>query len=217
MSETIPITLDGERYSCRILEHMRVKWSNERTNMVPSPATTHKLNRQLLEQNAEELIAQWSREISVTCGRRDQAWERILLLDRCNRWLRPIGASEEDFARLGLHELIDSTRWLPFLRTPLTYLGYRVGKTGLSELKRREILEKAVKESLPNVGDPEYMMSWGMAGTCTRVEAIIQRLISNARTEQARVRDVTAAIRDWEADISWLRAKFSNILESKQS
>lgn len=94
--------------------------------------------------------------------------------------------------------------------SPLTRLGYRVGKArGLPVAERQEILRRALNDFLPNVRSSEYVASWGGPGTtlryqriCSHLRLLIERSEGNPRMRQA--------VREWNSDLEWLGRTFSH-------
>lgn len=113
IAEDIFVVLDGQRY-----RWSNGLWTNVRTNMVPTVVVENDLNRQLLDQNGAAWLSDW--------GQND--------LLRFYNLLRSLGAGEKDFIKLGIGYLIEPEEAENIKpRSPLHAMGYRVGKTGLSE------------------------------------------------------------------------------------
>jgi hypothetical protein len=124
-----------------------------------------------------------------------------------------MGATDEEILTIGLRDVLDglhrgASRGLLDLKgvpkeSPLRKLGYRVGKDGEPTTKRREILRKAFEGPLPNVGNAQYMATWGDPKTWkreTRIWANIRQYCANENKKQNGSKD---AIKDWEEDLEW--------------
>lgn len=93
-------------------------------------------------------------------------------------------------------------------RSPLTVLGYRVGKDGLGYSERRRILQSAFRGPLPQVGSLSYMAKWGEPDTPERLKEIADRLALNCRINKKRANPSLQAISEWEDDLDWLKDSF---------
>ncbi|OAN77248.1 hypothetical protein A8B81_15775 [Sulfitobacter pontiacus] len=89
--------------------------------------------------------------------------------------------------------------------SPLTYYGYRVGKTrGLRETERYEVIRYVLRARL---GDPlakGYQRSWGRPLSRQRRSAICGHLDKLAAQRASR-RNYEIAVAHWEADSAWTR------------
>ena len=93
-------------------------------------------------------------------------------------------------------------------QSPLHAMGYQVGaKRGLSEPRRRTILEMAYQGRIPPTGNHGYMMEWGPPGTPKRLWRIAHHLASLVRLQSSKVA-MWHAVSDWRGDLEWLREKF---------
>lgn len=92
----------------------------------------------------------------------------------------------------------------------LKYMGYEVGKTkGLADNSRREILNAVFGAVLPPVNSPGYIKKWGLPGTASRLERLANELARFARNgKRNRTADYSAAVADWEADLSYLYRRY---------
>ena len=91
----------------------------------------------------------------------------------------------------------------------LGYLGYKVGKTGLSSEERIRILKKAFTNQLPTELPSEYREEWGEPNSSRRLLKIANCIASFCRNNKKRNnRNYVTAIFDWEADLKWLKAQY---------
>jgi hypothetical protein len=91
----------------------------------------------------------------------------------------------------------------------LGYLGYKVGRSGLSSIKRIRILEKAFTNQLPSELPLVYRDEWGNPNSSQRLLKIANSIASfcrNAKNRNNRSYDI--AIYDWEADLDWLKNEY---------
>jgi hypothetical protein len=91
--------------------------------------------------------------------------------------------------------------------SPLAILGYRVGASGVSAMSRRNMLQQAFSEPLPNVGGPDYMEQWGRPRSGQRLRRIAEQLLNNVMTHRNRPSHVDA-VEDWQEDLRWLKETF---------
>lgn len=85
----------------------------------------------------------------------------------------------------------------------LRHYGYKVGKSGLTEIGRQNRLKSLLCDHLPLVGSPAYVAEWGAPRSMRRyrkLHRVIQVLISSNRHFDNR----EDAIGDWEADLRYL-------------
>lgn len=89
----------------------------------------------------------------------------------------------------------------------LSFLGYHVGQNGVRADDRRAILDSTYKGSLPNVNSAEYMASWEAPGSADRLRKLAESLAAFCRNQKRR--DPSAvAVREWEADLEYLRHEY---------
>lgn len=90
--------------------------------------------------------------------------------------------------------------------SPLTFYGYRVGKTrGLRVSERREIIRYVLRARLNDPLSPSYQLSWGAPLSGTRKNAIISHIKKLAAQRGTR-RGYEVAVADWIEDSSWASA-----------
>ena len=88
-------------------------------------------------------------------------------------------------------------------------MGYCVGQNGVSEAQRREILDFAYKQILPNVNSVEYIDEWGDPITWPRLSKIAESIASFVRSAKRRdLASMSVAIDEWESDLDYLRKKY---------
>lgn len=94
--------------------------------------------------------------------------------------------------------------------SPLTYLGYRVGKTnGLRPDARRKRLKVCFTIELPNLLPAKYRR-WGRPATYQRYASIFNHLVMLANQRRGRS-NYEFAVSDWEADAKWMEAEFDQL------
>jgi hypothetical protein len=92
-------------------------------------------------------------------------------------------------------------------RSPLAYVGYRVGKSGgLPEWDRRRRLGVCFRIAIPDELSAKYS-SWGPAASVTRLQAIIGHVEMLADMRRYR-RNYEVAVSDWDDDAAWMRKEF---------
>jgi hypothetical protein len=91
----------------------------------------------------------------------------------------------------------------------LSFMGYRVGYEGVKHSNRRDILDYVFCETLPRVVSTEYMQEWGEPRTAKRLRKLANCLATFCRRAKKRpLADMSSAILDWEADLSYLKSKY---------
>lgn len=92
----------------------------------------------------------------------------------------------------------------------LSYLGYHVGQSSrLTAEQRVHLLSQVYRMHLPPLNSRLYMQQWGAAQTSQRLRKIAETLAALARNaKRRRSVDFAVAIRDWEADLAYLRRSF---------
>ncbi len=91
----------------------------------------------------------------------------------------------------------------------LRYMGYHVGRTqGLAADDRRRILRQAFTSELPYVKDQDHMAEWGGVKTAARLSKLANSLATFCRNRRNQQAPSDHAIRDWEADLGWLKRTF---------
>ena len=94
--------------------------------------------------------------------------------------------------------------------SPLSYLGYRVGKTkGLSADARRSRLKVWLSMDIPAILPAKYRR-WGRPITYQRYASIYNHLLMLANQRRGRSSH-QFAVADWEADVRWLQVEFEQL------
>jgi hypothetical protein len=88
-------------------------------------------------------------------------------------------------------------------------MGYSVGRNGLNEIKRRNILLRTYTTNLPNNFSEDYLRQWGKPNSPERLLKMANTIAAFARNAKKR-RNPTHkyAIKDWESDLNWLKEQF---------
>ncbi len=95
-------------------------------------------------------------------------------------------------------------------RSPLAYVGYRVGKTrGLASRERQRRLDVCFRIEIPADLDPKYQ-GWGAPATYQRFRSIEKHLkmLADMRSGRSNQR---FAVADWEADRSWFQCEYREL------
>ena len=100
-------------------------------------------------------------------------------------------------------------------RSPLAYVGYRVGKTrGLIDHERRKRLDVCFRIEIPPDLDAKYQ-GWGAPATYRRFRSIDKHLkmLADMRGSRSNQR---FAVADWKADRTWFRAEYRSLADRLQ-
>lgn len=95
-------------------------------------------------------------------------------------------------------------------RSPLAYVGYRVGKTrGLVSHDRQRRLDVCFRIEIPSDLDPKYQ-GWGAPATFQRFQSIEKHLkmLADMRGGRSSQR---VAVADWEADRTWFQDEYREL------
>lgn len=95
-------------------------------------------------------------------------------------------------------------------RSPLAYVGYRVGKTrGLVSRERQSRLDVCFRVEIPSDLDPKYQ-GWGAPATYQRFRSIEKHLkmLADMRSGRSNQR---FAVADWEADRTWFQREYREL------
>ncbi|WP_417733408.1 hypothetical protein [Roseovarius sp.] len=95
-------------------------------------------------------------------------------------------------------------------RSPLAYVGYRVGKTrGLVSRERQRRLDVCFRIEIPFDLDPKYQ-GWGAPATYQRFRSIEKHLkmLADMRSGRSNQR---FAVADWEADRAWFQGEYREL------
>ena len=93
----------------------------------------------------------------------------------------------------------------------LKALGYSVGKKGLPESHRREILTMAITKGVPAIHDDQWRTRFGMPGSRVRLEAIVGELEHFARMASSSP-SKSVAVSHWTSDAEWLKREKHNLI-----
>ena len=95
-------------------------------------------------------------------------------------------------------------------QSPLHAMGYSVGKKGISQRRRRLILQSTYSGALPLVESREYMYEWGEPNSGKRLRRIAQQLASNVQMfgRRENAHSYQQAIDDWCDDLEWLKVNY---------
>lgn len=95
-------------------------------------------------------------------------------------------------------------------RSPLAYVGYRVGKTrGLASRERQRRLDVCFRIEIPSDLDPKYQ-GWGAPATYQRFRSIEKHLkmLADMRSGRSNQR---FAVADWEEDRAWFLGEYREL------
>lgn len=95
-------------------------------------------------------------------------------------------------------------------RSPLAYVGYRVGKTrGLVSRERQRRLDVCFRVEIPTELDPKYR-AWGAPATYQRFRSMERHLKMLADMRRGRSNQ-RFAVADWEADRTWFLGEYREL------
>lgn len=97
-------------------------------------------------------------------------------------------------------------------RSPLAYVGYRVGKTrGLPSKERHSRLDVCFRIEIPSDLDPKYR-NWGSPASYQRFLSIERHLkmLADMRRDRANQR---FAVADWDADRAWFLKEYKQLAD----
>ncbi|BAU12050.1 hypothetical protein LEP3755_25780 [Leptolyngbya sp. NIES-3755] len=84
--------------------------------------------------------------------------------------------------------------------------GYKVGKDGLPESERREILDKVFLLPLLQIDNSAYSSEWGEPKSEKRLKKLAESIAAFTRNAKRRTTgDFSIAIQDWEDDLEYLK------------
>ncbi len=94
--------------------------------------------------------------------------------------------------------------------SPIYSMGYVVGITnGIPFKKRTKILEEALDDDIPWVGDDEYMEEWGKPRSRRRLWRTVHHLAWLIRSRKSNP-TMSYAVRDWKNDLDWLGENYGD-------
>ena len=98
--------------------------------------------------------------------------------------------------------------------SPLTYYGYRVGKTrGLTLNERHEVIRYVMRARLTDPLAKSYQVSWGRPLSLHRRQAIRGHIEKLAAQRETRP-NYEVAVADWRADSAWAAKVMQNEMDS---
>jgi len=93
--------------------------------------------------------------------------------------------------------------------SPLTYYGYRVGKTrGLRENERRDIMHYVLRARLTDPLAKSYQSSWGRPLSQQRRNAIVGH-INKLAAQRGNRKGYEVAVAEWSADGRWAKTELA--------
>jgi hypothetical protein len=94
--------------------------------------------------------------------------------------------------------------------SPIYSMGYVVGITnGIPFIERTKILEKALDDDIPWVGEDEYMEEWGKPRSRRRLWRTVHHLAWLIRSRKSNP-SMGYAVRDWKEDLDWLGENYGD-------
>lgn len=92
----------------------------------------------------------------------------------------------------------------------LGHAGYRVGRRGLTESERRQVLERVYRSELasPSAYGRLRISHWGEPSSGQRLWQMADFLVYLIQNAERQSRDMSMAIAHWRADLEWLRHRF---------
>ena len=93
----------------------------------------------------------------------------------------------------------------------LKYYGYKVGRSGLSQGERWEILDQVFSQALLQIDNTAYLNEWGEPKSARRLQKIADSIAAFTRNAKRRNRhSFSKAIQDWETDLAYLKRTYYN-------
>jgi len=90
----------------------------------------------------------------------------------------------------------------------LAHMGYHVGDSGEPMGRRQKILDRVYESTLPRVVNTEYMAEWGEPSSAVRLKKMAQSIAAFCRNQKRKSGDRSSSVKDWEADLAYLKWKF---------
>jgi len=89
--------------------------------------------------------------------------------------------------------------------------GYKVGKNGLSESERWQILDTIFLHPSLQIDDAAYLSAWGEPNSAERLQKLAESIAAFTRNAKRRSRgNFSKAIQDWETDLAYLKRTYYN-------
>jgi hypothetical protein len=93
----------------------------------------------------------------------------------------------------------------------LKQYGYKVGKNGLPQNERWEILDTIFLCPLSHMSDSVYMGEWGEPKSAKRLRKLAESIAAFARNAKRRnTGSFSKAVQDWETDLEYLKKTYYN-------
>jgi hypothetical protein len=113
----------------------------------------------------------------------------------------PVARAHREFK--AENPLPEGEKWYGEDVSPLTYYGYRVGKTrGLPPNERHEVIRYVMRARLTDPLARSYQVSWGRPLSPRRRQAIRGHIEKLAAQRESRP-NYEVAVADWRADSAW--------------
>lgn len=91
----------------------------------------------------------------------------------------------------------------------LQFVGYKVGKVGVSESSRRQLLDCVFHNELPAVESWGYMNEWATPRSAARLQKMAESIAAFARNAKRNTAgDYSVAIDEWEQDLGYLHDRY---------
>ena len=90
----------------------------------------------------------------------------------------------------------------------LSFMGYHVGAKGISERRRRKILDDVFNNEIPSWSDDANMQEWGRPQTSSRLQKLAEYLARFARARPNSSADLSVGIATWKSDLEYLKETF---------
>jgi hypothetical protein len=90
----------------------------------------------------------------------------------------------------------------------LKYFGYTVGRNGLEDDQRQEVLTHVFSSSLSSSLPIEYLREWGNPKSKERLQKMANSIAAFCRNEKRKSNPSELAITDWESDLAWSKKTF---------
>ena len=180
----------------------------------PTPMDTSLLTLELIERNIDDRtnIAECLNALRATSKRVNELTDRVLALYDFPDPEEETG-DDVSFAWPGTAIMPGqkalSNDHFDYERGVLSFLGYRVGRSGVGKRKRHAVLVYTFNDRLPMVGSLEYMEEWGKPKSGKRLKKMADSLASFARNGQSNERqDMSEAVNQWIDDLAWLKSEY---------
>jgi hypothetical protein len=107
----------------------------------------------------------------------------------------------------GISLIEDTNEWHP--QGMLSYVGYKVGISGLDEPTRRHTLRAVFTQRIPNLVSFQYMQEWGEPNSGKRLKKLAESIAAFTRNAKRNGRaSYKSSIEQWEQDLKFLKNEF---------